>query len=86
MTNAFISAVHGGKQFDDVLKSLALRLSDLSLRMARAPITRSIGSGINQLFAGLFATGGGGGKSGVVLRAMISRLRWARSSRSRPAA
>jgi lambda family phage tail tape measure protein len=64
MTNAFISAVHGGKQFDDVLKSLALRLSDLSLRMALAPVTRSIGTSINSLFASLFATGGGGGKSG----------------------
>jgi phage-related minor tail protein len=72
MTSAFISSVHGGKQFDDVLKSLALRLSDLSLRMALAPVTRSIGGGINQLFQGLFGTGtgGGGGGSGVALNAL----------------
>src|SRR3954471_21385113 len=66
MTSAFISSVNGGKQFDDVLKSLALRLSDLSLRMALAPVTRSVGGGINSLFSGLFGTrGGGGGGAGL---------------------
>ena len=33
MTSAFATSVTGGKQFDDVLKSLALRLSDLSVRL-----------------------------------------------------
>jgi phage-related minor tail protein len=58
MTGAFTSSVSGGKQFDDVLKSLMLRLSDMALRMALAPITRGLASGISDLFAGLF----GGGK------------------------
>ena len=60
MTGAFTSSVSGGRQFDDVLKSLTLRLSDLSLKMALAPVTRGVAGGINQLFQGLFGTGGSG--------------------------
>lgn len=60
MTGAFTSSVSGGKQFDDVLKSVMLRLSDMSLRMALAPITRGLASGISNLFAGLFGGGGAG--------------------------
>src|SRR5712691_6305074 len=63
MTRAFTSSVSGGKQFEDVLKSLALRLSDLSLRMALAPVTRGLAGGFGQLFNGLF--GGGGSASGA---------------------
>jgi phage-related minor tail protein len=65
MTSAFTTSVSGGKQFDDVLKSLALRLSDLSLKMALAPVTRGIAGGINQLFQGLFGGGGGSGSAGL---------------------
>jgi phage-related minor tail protein len=61
MTSAFTASVSGGKQFDTVLNSLALRLSDLSLKMALAPITKGVAGGINQLFQGLF----GGGSSGT---------------------
>ena len=57
MTKAFSGSVAGGKQFDDVLKSLALRLSDLTLRMAFKPLEHSLASGINSLFSGLFAGG-----------------------------
>ena len=32
MTQAFSTSITGGKQFDDVLKSLALRISDLAVR------------------------------------------------------
>src|SRR3954464_6110566 len=64
MTSAFTISVRGGRQFDDVLKSLALRLSDLSLKMALAPVTRGVAGGISQLFSGLFGTGGGAGASG----------------------
>src|SRR5438874_10359672 len=64
MTSAFISSVHGGRQFDDVLKSLALRLSDLSLRMALAPVTRTVAGGINSLFSGLFSSSAGSGGGG----------------------
>ncbi len=69
MTRAFSSSVVNGRQFDDVLKSLTLRLSDLSLRMALAPITRGIAGGINQLFSGLFGTGSAGA-SGNLAAAM----------------
>jgi phage-related minor tail protein len=60
MTSAFASSVSGGRQFDDVLKTLALRLSDTALRTALAPITRGLSSGISQLFSGLFGGAGGG--------------------------
>lgn len=56
ITQAFKSAVVGGKQFDEVLKSLALRLSDLSLKAALKPLESGITSGINQLFSSLFGT------------------------------
>jgi phage-related minor tail protein len=55
MTGAFARSVAGGRQFDDVLKSLYLRLSDLSVRLALQPVARGIAGGLNQLFAGLFA-------------------------------
>ena len=60
MTTAFASSVSGGRQFDDVLKTLALRLSDTALRTALAPITRGLASGISQLFSGLFGGAGAG--------------------------
>jgi len=60
MTRAFSSSVTGGKQFDDVLKSLTLRISDLAVRMAFKPLERGLASGLESLFSGLF---GGGGPS-----------------------
>ncbi|GAA3855270.1 hypothetical protein AFIC_002071 [[Pseudomonas] carboxydohydrogena] len=57
MTNAFAISVTGGKQFDDVLKSLALRLSSLSLNLALKPVQNSIAGGIENLFSGLTGTG-----------------------------
>ena len=38
MSRAFSSAVVGGKQFDDVLRSLVLRMSDMAVRMAFKPL------------------------------------------------
>jgi phage-related minor tail protein len=60
MTGAFARSVAGGRQFDDVLKSLYLRLSDLSVRLALQPVTRGIAGGLGQLFSGLFDTGASG--------------------------
>jgi lambda family phage tail tape measure protein len=57
MTSAFATSVTGGKQFDDVLKSLALRLSDLSVRLAFKPVTSALGSGISSLLSGLTGIG-----------------------------
>ena len=62
MTGAFTSSVAGGRQFDDILKTLALRLSDMALRTALAPITRGLASGITDLFSGLFGGAGGAAK------------------------
>lgn len=59
MTSAFTSSVISGRQFDDVLKTLALRLSDTALKSALAPITRGLATGISQLFSGLFGGAGG---------------------------
>jgi phage-related minor tail protein len=56
MTQAFTSAAIGGKRFEDVLKSLALRLSDLSLKLALKPLTSGIASGLQGLFPGLLGT------------------------------
>lgn len=58
MTSAFASSVVGGKQFDDVLKTLALRMSDIVLKAALAPLTQSLASGLTGLFAG-FGSGSG---------------------------
>lgn len=58
MTSAFATSVSGGKQFDDVLKSLTLRLSDLSVRLAFKPLTSALGSGIDSLLSGLIGVGG----------------------------
>jgi phage-related minor tail protein len=64
MTRAFQQSVVGGKQFDDVLKSLALRLSNMAVAAAFRPIATNIASGLNNLFSGLFGGGGQGGGGG----------------------
>lgn len=53
MTGAFTASVTGAKQFDDVLKSLTLRLSDLAVRLAFKPVEQSISSGLNNILSGL---------------------------------
>jgi phage-related minor tail protein len=57
MGRAFSSSIAGGKQFDDVLKSLALRLSNMALTAAFRPLAQGLLSGVNSLFAGLFGNG-----------------------------
>lgn len=61
MTQAFATSVTGGKQFDDVLKSLTLRLSDLAVRLAFKPLERSLTSGLESLLSGLTGLGGSAG-------------------------
>src|SRR4051812_2170955 len=58
MTQAFSASVTGGKQFDDVLKSLALRLSDLAVKLAFKPLEKSLTAGITGLLSGLTGTVG----------------------------
>src|SRR3954470_1119247 len=51
MTQAFSAAVTGGKQFDEVLKSLGLRISDLAVRLAFKPLEKSLTTGIASLLS-----------------------------------
>jgi phage-related minor tail protein len=57
MSQAFTSSIAGGRDFDGVLKSLTLRLSDLALKMAFKPLERGFASAIQQLFGNLFGSG-----------------------------
>jgi phage-related minor tail protein len=57
LSNAFAQGVTGSRGLDDVLKSLYLRLSDITLRLAFKPIENALTAG----FAGLFAGVGGAG-------------------------
>src|SRR5581483_9482351 len=52
MATAFTQSVSGAKQFDDVLKSLALRLSNLALTQAFKPLASGILGGFDNLFSG----------------------------------
>jgi phage-related minor tail protein len=61
MSRAFNQSVIGGKQFDDVLKGLALRLSNMAVSAAFKPIVSNIGDGLNKLFAGLLGGVASGG-------------------------
>jgi len=60
MTSAFSQAITGGKQLEDVLKSLVLKISDLALKAALKPLTSGLATGFDSLFSGLF---GGGAKA-----------------------
>jgi len=50
MTDAFSQGIIGGRGFDDVLKSLTLRLSDIALKAAFKPIESGLVRGIGGLF------------------------------------
>lgn len=68
MSQAFTQSVVGGKQFDDVLKSLALRLSNMAVAAAFKPLAGGFASALGDLFTGLF--GGSGGSGGNIEAAM----------------
>jgi lambda family phage tail tape measure protein len=69
MTRAFTQATTGGKQLDDVLKSLALRLSSMATTQAFKPVASSVLSGIGGLFGG---SSSGGNASSDVMSLMSS--------------
>jgi len=69
MSRAFGQSVVGGKQFDDVLKSLALRLSNLAVTAAFKPLASGLTSGLNSLFAGLF------GGTGAEVKAAMGAIK-----------
>lgn len=59
ISGAFTAGVVDGRRFEDVLKSLTLRLSDMALRLAFRPLEQSLASGLRTLLDGLVGTGGG---------------------------
>lgn len=67
MSKAFADATVGGKKFDDVLRQLALRLSDMAVAQAFQPLARSLAGGLGDLFGGVLqedaGTRGGGGRA-----------------------
>ena len=63
MTKAFMQATAGGKQFDEVLKSLALRLSSLTLAAAFKPVAKGLLGGLGDIFKGLFGDGQASGNA-----------------------
>ena len=54
ISKAFADATTGGKQFDDVLKQLALRLSSMAVTRAFQPIAKGLVSGLGKLIGDLF--------------------------------
>ena len=54
MSKAFADATTGGKKFDDVLRQLALRLSDMTVAQAFQPLARNLAGGLGDLFGGVF--------------------------------
>jgi phage-related minor tail protein len=54
MSKAFADATTGGKKFDDVLRQLALRLSDMAVAQAFQPLARNLAVGVGDLFGGVF--------------------------------
>ena len=59
MSKAFADAAVGGKKFDDVLRQLALRLSDMAVAQAFQPLARSLAGGLGDLFGGVFGEDAG---------------------------
>jgi phage-related minor tail protein len=64
MARAFTQATVGGKQLDDVFRSLVLRMSNLAVAQAFKPISTGISNGINSLIGNLTS-----GFSGVAANA-----------------
>lgn len=62
IAGAFAQGIAGGRRFDDVLKGLYLRLSDLALRAALKPLEQALTKGLPELLGGLF---GGGNAAGA---------------------
>jgi lambda family phage tail tape measure protein len=63
MSKAFSDATTGGKKFDDVLRQLALRLSDMTAAQALQPLARNLADGLGgafgDLLGGVFGEGPG---------------------------
>lgn len=66
MTAAFVQSATGARSFEEVLKSLYLRLSDIAVRAAFKPLERGLATGFTNLFVGLLGGGGGGSAAGMI--------------------
>jgi phage-related minor tail protein len=53
ISQAFTRGIADGKRFEDVLKSVALRFSDMTLKMALKPLEGLLSKGIGALLGGL---------------------------------
>jgi phage-related minor tail protein len=60
LSQSFVDLALKGKSFGDVLRSLALRLSEIALKTAFKPLTDALGSALAGLFSGGFAFAQGG--------------------------
>jgi lambda family phage tail tape measure protein len=59
IAKAFAQATVGGKQFDEVLKGLALRLDSLAVAAAFKPLARGLAGGFTDLLGTIFGSGTG---------------------------
>ena len=66
LSRSFVDLALKGKSFGDVLRSLALRLSEIALKAAFKPLTDALGRGL----AGLFSGGLGFAHGGVIRRGL----------------
>ena len=57
LTQAFAASVISGKQLDDVLKSLALKMSDLALKAALKPVDGALGGVLQTLLSSFSGNG-----------------------------
>lgn len=63
LTKAFSSGVVEGKRFEDILRSVGLRLSDTLLKAAFKPLEAGVSGLLNQGFSSLGGMFGGAGQS-----------------------
>jgi phage-related minor tail protein len=58
MTSAFAVSATGARSFDDVLKSVVLRFSDLAVRLAFKPVESALANAFSGLFGGMAGANG----------------------------
>ncbi len=64
MSAAFVASATGARSFEDVLKSVYLRLSELTLRMAIGPLEQGLTKGMASLLKSFLAPGSGAPAAG----------------------
>jgi phage-related minor tail protein len=70
MSTAFTQSAIGGRALDDVLKGLALRVSNMMVTAAFRPLARGLTGGLNSLFSGL-----SGGNGGAEIKAAMGAIK-----------